>query len=66
MNFRKPRTIKPVAVTDIAVEEISPKPEARTGKQWRIEALTEAMNALAQHDTARRIIKAVLRKTEES
>ncbi len=62
MNLRKPRTVKPVEV----IEETPHKPEARTGKQWRIEALTEAMNALAQHDTARRIIKALLRKTEES
>ncbi len=66
MNFRKPRTVKPVEVTDITVEEIASKPEARTGKQWRIEALTEAMNALVQHDAARRVIKALLRKTEES
>ncbi len=66
MNFRKPRTIKPVAVTDIAVEEIPHKPEARTGKQWRIEALTEAMDAVSHIDAARRAIKAVLRKTEES
>ncbi len=70
MNLRKPRTVKPVVVPEIAVEEIphTPvhKPEARTGKQWRIEALTEAMSAVAHIDAARRAIKVLLRKTEES
>ncbi len=56
MNLRKPRTVK---------EETPHKPEARTGKQWRIDALTEAMQAVAHIDAARRIIKALLRKTEE-
>ncbi len=77
MNLRKPRTVKveeketlrghvdgPIVMAGNMT--VTNRPEARTGKQWRIEALTEAMNAVAHIDAARRLIKAVLRKTEES
>jgi len=39
---------------------------AKTGKQWRVEALMEAMDAVSHIDEARRIIKRLIVATDES
>ncbi len=38
---------------------------AKTGKQWRVEALMEAMEAVSHIDEARRIVKHLVQATDE-